>query len=373
MSLVSLQAHTFPVPFNVVFRHSSATRKRTENFVVSATSNSSIEGFGEGCPRSYVTGESVNSCLKFLDEHRNSLLESVSDVATLKNWIHQHSGSIDQNPSAFCAIELAILDVLGKRDRVSLESLLDINGIKDTVRYTGVLGDAPFLAYWLLANRYKRNGFRDLKVKLSGNARKDQRKLELWKKSNQATWRVRLDANNLWRSSDDCVAHLKLLPAVFWGMEEPLQARDFDGMHQVANELKCKVILDESCSSIDDLETIEGESWVCNLRVSKMGGLIRTIELADRARRRGIQAIVGAHVGETSLLSRASLAVVQYLDNAQLAVEGAFGKHLLKEDLTEEVIEFDANASIVLEELPALSRPGLGLNVAASKLIALHT
>lgn len=371
MQIVELQPFTFPVPFNVVFKHSSATRRHAENFVVQATTDRSAVGFGEGCPRIYVTDETVASCLIFLNEHRESLLERISDVATLRGWIDDHKSAIDENPSAFCAIELAILDAFGKQSQLPIESLLRIEKTSGIVRYTGVMGDSPFLAFWLLAQRYRRNGFTDIKIKLSGHAKKDRRKLEVWKPRSRGLWRVRLDANNLWENHRDCVDHLATLPTVYWGIEEPMQARDFDSMIHVAQELNCKVILDESCSRVDDLDSIVGESWVCNLRISKMGGLIRTMELADVARQKGIELIVGAHVGETSLLSRAALVLVQFLNNAQLAIEGAFGTYLLKEDLTEEVIEFDSNSAIALEELPARARPGLGLEVKDSKLISL--
>ncbi len=371
MQIVELQPYTFPVPFNVVFKHSSATRRHAENFVVRATTDRSAVGFGEGCPRSYVTHESVASCSKFLNDHRESLLERIHDVATLRSWVSHHKSAIDENPSAFCAIELAILDALGKQNQLPVESLLGVERISGTVRYTGVMGDSPFLAYWLLAQRYRRNGFTDIKIKLSGQAKKDRRKLDTWKPQGSGLWRVRLDANNLWENHKDCVEHLAMLPAVYWGIEEPLQARDFDSMVHVAQESNCKVILDESCSRVDDLDSIDGESWVCNLRISKMGGLIRTMELADVASQKGIELIVGAHVGETSVLSRAALALVQFFNNTQLAIEGAFGTHLLKEDLTEEVIEFDSNAEIALQELPCLARPGLGLGVKHSKLISL--
>ena len=70
-----------------------------------------------------------------------------------------------------------------------------------------------------------------------------------------------------------------------------------------------KIILDESVTRVGHLNRLDGspEQWIINLRVSKMGGLIRSLEVAEAARKRTIPIIVGAQVGETSLLTRAGV------------------------------------------------------------------
>ena len=72
--------------------------------------------------------------------------------------------------------------------------------------------------------------------------------------------------------------------------------------------------------------------WIVNVRVSKMGGLIRSLALIEAARSRGVLLIVGAHVGETSLLTRAALTIADHAGARLLAQEGAVGTHLLETD-----------------------------------------
>ena len=363
MRLAKLEGFTFPVPFKVVFRHASALRKRAENFVVCVTTDRGVVGFGEGCPRSYVTGEDIESCTRFLLKHQTSLVDSVADLSSLRHWIETNNVEINANPSAFCAIEMAILDALGREESKSIEALLGLPRESGVVRYTAVLGDAPFAAYWWMSRRYIRNGFTDIKIKLAGNSTRDKRKLQLWQDRSTDGFKVRLDANNLWSNPKDCLEYLDSLPQVFWGIEEPLQPRDYTGMQRIGKDLGVKLILDESCTSIEDLERVCGSQWVLNLRVSKVGGILRAIELARRVQQKEIGIVVGAHVGETSVLTRGTLVVLQFLRNKQVAVEGAFGKHLLTSDLSDEVIEFDANANIDLDSLEVLRNPGSGLHV----------
>ena len=59
MRLERLEAYTFPMPFKTVIRHASASRQQVENLIVVAHSQDSQTGFGEGCPREYVTGETM--------------------------------------------------------------------------------------------------------------------------------------------------------------------------------------------------------------------------------------------------------------------------------------------------------------------------
>lgn len=360
--MLSFEIFSFPVPFRRVFRHSSASRKLAENFIIRASINNQFTGWGESCPREYVTGESIASCRRFLRDHYDSLL-NITDLASLRTWVTNHSEVIDQNPSAFCAIELAILDALGKEHALPIETLLGIKQVGAVPDYTAVLGDSPYSVYWLLAQRYRNRGFRDIKVKLSGNLNKDRRKLRLWKRKRINKRSVRIDANNLWLTVDDCLDYLQQLPVVFWAVEEPLKPRDFVALTTLASGTEASVILDESVTRLDDLTHYTGNHWVVNLRVSKHGGILRTIQIAREARTRGLNIIVGAHVGETSILTRAAIVLIQYLENSQLATEGAFSTHLLKQDLAEESIRFARDGKLRLSQINCLTQPGLGLRI----------
>lgn len=361
--MLTLEVFSFPVPFKRVFRHSSAVRKQAENFIVRATLNNQITGWGESCPRDYVTGESIATCNKFLRSNHDSLIECITDLASLHEWIDNHGDAIDQNPSAFCAIELAILDVLGKENLVPVETLLGVDPSTETVDYSAVLGNSPYLVYWLLAHRYRVRGFHDIKIKLSGTLSMDRRKLQYWAGKHLHNRTVRLDANNLWTSVEECLGYLQQLPNIYWGIEEPMQAKDFTALATLAESVEEKVILDESVTNLKDLDQYTGANWIVNLRVSKLGGITRSIQMARAAKKRGLDLIVGAHVGETSILSRAAVVLIQYLQNSQLATEGAFGTNLLKQDLAAEPLQFAYDGRLRLPQTSCLTQPGLGLIV----------
>ena len=370
MRIERLDVFTFPIPFKVVFRHSSAKRDRAENIIVVARSECGRVGYGEGCPRSYVTGESLRSSAAFIQQHEETIIGNVQDIDGLKTWIDANRGAIDQNPAAFCAVELALLDLFGKIAERPIEDVLDIPRISGIYRYSAVLGDAPYLAYWWQFRRYWGRGFRDFKVKVSGDPGRDWRKISAFRKKEDPALRVRLDANNLWHSAADCISHINGLSYDFFAIEEPLQEGDLSGFKRVGEECQTKIILDESLLRPEQLDTLDdAPRWIVNLRVSKMGGVLRSIEVAREAEKRGIGIIVGAQVGETSILTRAALAVANVCRDGLVASEGAFGTYLLQRDLTSPSLMFGPGGELVCGNVLDPACPGLGLDIDDNALV----
>ena len=367
MQIQTLEAYSFPVPFRQVFRHASASRDRAENVIVAARSNCGTVGYGEGCPRRYVTGETVETAARFIVRHRDELARNARDAHGLRAWIDGHRDDIDRNPAAFCAVELAILDLAGKISGRTVEEVLGLPRLDGSFGYSAVLGDAPLPAYWWQFRRYRGEGFRDFKVKLSGRRGRDRRKLAVFR--SRPDCRVRLDANNLGIDPEAFSLHIQALNADIFAVEEPLRAGDLEGFRKVAEACRTKIILDESLLRGEQLDTLDDSgTWIVNLRVSKQGGLIRSLAVADKAARKGIGIIVGAQVGETSLLTRAGVAVMHACGSALVASEGAFGTHLLKRDLTEPCLMFGRGGVL---STTALSGHGLGLQVARPALCPL--
>lgn len=370
MRIEELQIFKFPVPFKVVFRHASANRAQAENIIVAARSDSGQIGYGEGCPRHYVTGETVEGGVAFIREHAAAIADTVHDVASLRAWIATQRDIIDRNPAAFCAVETAILDLIGKVEGRPVEDLLDVPRVTGQFQYTAVLGDAPYPAFWWQFRRYWKQGFRDFKVKISGNPRRDRGKMNLFEMKADPALRVRLDANNLWTGAEACVHHIAGLPHDVFAIEEPLQAGDLDGFRRVGEECQAKIVLDESLLRLEQIDALDDPGrWIANLRVSKMGGIVRSLEVAEKARQRGIGIIVGAQVGETSILTRAGLTIMSATGANLAASEGAFGTHLLQRDLTSPSLMFGEGGVLDADRAIDANGPGLGLQIATDDLV----
>ncbi len=361
MRLTTLDARPLLIPFTTRFAHASAARSETASLWVTVTTSDGVTGQGESCPRPYVTGESVESAAAFVARHRDDLVASVHDLATLAAWAAAHASAIDAAPAAWCAVELAILDALGRTTGQTLETLLGAPPLTGPFRYTAVIGDgdlAHFTAQWA---RYQAAGFRDVKLKVSGDLDRDAPKLASLAAHEGV--RVRLDANNLWRDTETALAFLTRLPAPVFAVEEPLAAGDLPGLARLSDALGVPIVLDESATRVEHLRTLPAPAlrWIVNVRVSKMGGVRRALRVVEAARDEGCRVIVGAQVGETSLLTRAALPVAEAAGPAMVAMEGAFGTLLLTRDVCDPPLMFGAGGRLSVADHPRLASPGLGV------------
>jgi L-alanine-DL-glutamate epimerase-like enolase superfamily enzyme len=177
---------------------------------------------------------------------------------------------------------------------------------------------------------------------------------------------VRADANNLWHDADTCISDLLSLEFRFAGLEEPLQPGDFPGLKEVAEAAGVRIILDESASRREHLECLGSSPgrWILNCRVSKMGGLVRSLRMLGLARSLGLGVILGAHVGETSVLTRAALALTAATPTGLVGQEGAFGTHLLQQDVAEPSLMFGSEGILDVAQAGIAGAPGLGLTIA---------
>ena len=208
----------------------------------------------------------------------------MSDAQGLRAWAEAHRREIDENPAAFCAVELALLDLFGKASGAPVEDVLGVPRLEGPFTYSAVLGDSPYLVYRLQLWRYGSKGFTDFKVKVSGDLGRDRRRLRAILRGRGSGRRVRLDANNLWASADDCIRHLRGIGGGVFAVEEPLRVGDLAGFERVSEACGVRIILDESLLRASQLEELGSpERWIVNVRVSKMGGIGRSLEVVEAA------------------------------------------------------------------------------------------
>src|SRR5262245_44253971 len=234
------------IPFKVAFRHAAAERAETETVWIDAFAADGEVGSGESCPRSYVTGETLATARAFTAAREAELRRDVTSLETLYAWVESHRIAIDTNPAAWCALELAILDLLGQRHAKPVEMLLSVAPLEGQFRYTAVLGDASPRDFHAMAQRYWQLGFRDFKVKLSGDCERDQEKLAIFENWPKGSARVRADANNVWENAEQAVSGLRRLGYTFFAIEEPIGKNQYADLSHISRELGCPIVLDES-------------------------------------------------------------------------------------------------------------------------------
>lgn len=366
---VQITAEPLQLALKTTVRHASATRNEGESVWIQAKSQGHT-GYGEGCPRAYVAGDDLTSSLKWVKETFSAGKVNFSTLDDLKQWASSHEKIIDQYPSAWCAVEMAMLDLLAREKGCSVEELLGIKGSMRYGRYTAVLGDQKSWQYATLVDQYLIRGIADFKIKLSGNLEKDTQKIDLLEalsvQHHASAPRIRLDANNLWTDRcDEAIAFTRTVGCErLFAVEEPVRARHVEDISRFSMATGLPVILDESLCTLDDLRSFQNApgQFIANIKISRVGGLIRALRMITEVKKLGWPIIVGCHVGETSLLTRAALVISAAAGENLVAHEGAFGNYLVEREPAQPTLTFGRGGLLDLR-LPYYLKTVQGLQI----------
>ena len=259
-----------------------------------------------------------------------------------------------------------MIELLARRNEIPVEQSVGVPPTTGAFIYSAVVGDGEPSVFRATVARYHKMGFVDFKVKLSGDASRDRAKIDAIRGLRDVDRiRVRVDANNLWNDCDPADRYLSDLAWPLVGIEEPLAPGALDGMRHLSDRTGVPIILDENMLRARQLAAIAGdpEHWILNVRVSKMGGLLRSLAFVKAAHDAGLRIIVGAQVGETSILTRAGLVVARAAGSNLVAQEGAFGTHLLAADVATPSLMFGRAGVLNTDALGLASKVGWGLTL----------
>jgi muconate cycloisomerase len=319
-----------------------------------------------------VTGETPDSAFgRVTDEYGPALFGRplpVADVAgglrALRDELHADRSAPG---AAWCAVETALLDALGRATGRSAADLLG-GAVRSTVRYGGVapFASGPALAGMLLF--FRLYGFRDVKLKLGRGPERDLAAVRLARRILGPSVELRADANCAWDADAAFTMASRLRPFGVRSYEQPVAATDVDGLARLTASLPEDVVVDESLCSIKDARDLIAARAcsVLNVRVSKSGGPLAAVELVGLARRAGLACQLGAQVGESGILTAAGRLVATLAMPGFRHHEGADNLFLLRRDLTVEDLTVRPGG-----RGDALRGPGLGVRVRRDTLLAL--
>jgi L-Ala-D/L-Glu epimerase len=378
MQVGEMQAYHVRIPLRKPFRHASYTRTSTDNIVVRCVLADGTVGFGEGVPREYVTGETIESAMDLL-QHSDlrSQREPCADfkaAVALAERLQLKSIPGDerrcQGNGARCAVEMAVLDAYGRHFGQPLSAVVqqlapELHEPKPWVRYSGAIttGSLGFkirlaaLSMWLY-------GFKQIKVKVGIAGHDDIARLRSIRKRVGRKMDIRIDANEAWSSGDAVQRILELKPFGFSAVEQPVAHEEAACLAQVRRQTGLPIMLDESlCSQVDaERAADDGLCDLFNIRLSKCGGFIPSLRLVQFARSRGLGYQLGCQIGETALLSAAGRHFAANVRDLRY-VEGSYDRHLVREALGTSNLTFRWGGWA-----PALTKPGLGVEIDPSAL-----
>lgn len=364
MKIHSILLERLQIPLTTRFSQANNSTSLSDSMILQLTSKDGLIGYGESCPRPYVTGEDPTSVRQDIERITGDLKQvdftSIEDIRTLimDQLIHQIG------PAACCAIELALLDVWGKtKGQSTLEALG--GKYKDRYQYCGVLPMGSPTTVQKLLMQFKGIGFQEVKLKIDADLPRSIETIQLVKQIMGVSTTIRLDVNCAW-DVDTAEQQIPILIAAGASNFEQIfpadQVEDFQKI-TAAFGTQTRIAIDEGLNTPESAKKLI-EARICNqfnLKISKHGGIFSTLAICRLAKKHGIGCQLGAHFGETSLLTSAGLIIASMVEELT-SLEGAFGTHLLSQDITDTPLQFGKGGSIA-DPQSILSSTGLGVDV----------
>lgn len=379
MQIVRLVVRHIRLRLKKPFTHASYRRTETENVVIECHAADGSIGYGEGVPRDYVTGETVDSAwstlkqadLLPLQSNFSSLIDAVSFFEQWSLPVPADDKRGIANNALRCAIELAFLDLAGKHFSTPLWKLpqlmkSSVAQEQSRVQYGVVMGSSQGWKLGMKAWLYKLYGFRTMKLKVGIPGQDDAARLKAVRKAVGGSVKLHVDANEAWTVTETLEWAKKLDECGVNWIEQPIPHEQMPELGKVASSLKLPIMLDESLCSMHDAEEAlrQGYGNHFNLRLSKCGGFLKTLRLAEFAQQHGVHCQLGCQVGESAILSAAGRDFACAVGPLK-ALEGSFDSWLLKENIGTSDVTFGRGGWA-----PRLEGAGLGIDIDLQRLEA---
>ncbi len=380
MRLRRIELFHVAVPLRSKIAHASHQRVASDNLIVRATLDDGTTGYGEGVPREYVTGETIETCFGAL--RRFDAAEALGAPADWPGVVRslerlelpetrEDARGMAGN-AARCGLELALLDACGRRLGVTMgeavRGLGEASSIASEaphgVRYSGAITAASEKKERISAWKMRIYGFAQVKIKVGVAGQDDASRLGRLRSILGKRCDIRLDANEAWGADEAVANYAPLRRFGATALEQPIAHAEVGRLAEMRPRLGVAVMLDESlCGWPDGVRAVkEGLCDVFNVRLSKCGGLIPSLRLLALAERAGLESQLGCHPGETGILSAAGRQVASNVKRLRY-LEGSYDKHVVRENVIEEEITFGYGG-----RAPALTGAGLGVTVDRERL-----
>jgi L-Ala-D/L-Glu epimerase len=361
MRMTRVSIYELTIPFRLDFSHNLFKRSQTECVVVVIEDDKGLKGFGEGTPRSYVTGESLSECLQAMKNLGSAIPGTeVGNFGDLTLFLENLGLSDDspRYPSALCAIELALLDLWSRGQGKVIWQLFADTPAKEVLIYSAVIplvSDSRSLRQLLQMVKNLRLEYVKLKVE---DCEQGIEHIGLAREILGHSVDLRADANGAFSAESAIEFCREVKDFGLSALEQPVPKEDLIGLRCVSEAVTIPIFADESVSTPGELEYLL-RNKICrgiNIRLSKCGGFLRSLKMCGEVISLGGLLQIGCHVGETAILSAAGRNLAALCPVASY-LEGSFSKYLLTEDLSIQDITFGPQGHAYI-----LSEPGHGIS-----------
>ena len=363
MRIEKIIIYHLALPFNGEFSISRRGGTHSEIIVVEMIGEiSAVRGYGEGVPIRVVTGETPESVIRDIVRFAAgpSFPWELEEVSRIWNFVDGFPDGKAHN-AAICAMEMALLDVLGKHQNRPVMDFFSHTHLANRVHYGApvTLGKKDRVA--MLCRGIKALGINRIRIKMGKSLDQNQHALETAASLLGHDCELRIDPNGVW-DRDLAFRHLPLMVKHNVNIVEEPMERDARGFSEYAAALRSEGIILMACESAPTLEDIkriiDGKFYqMINVKLCRSGGFRKAIRMIDHIRKSPLSFQIGCTLGESGILSAAGRALC-LLSKDAVNYDGSYDRFLLKKNTTMEPVSFGPKG-----KAGPLTDPGLGIQV----------
>lgn len=339
MSRFNIRCETKELVLKQPFTIARGTRKTVPNVFITLSADG-CRGVGEAAPNSRYD-ENASKVTAFIENLPDDFFENIPTVEALSAKLDARQPQVK---SARAAVEMAWLDWWGKKRKKPLWRLWNApSNSTPPTSYTIGLDTLEVMREKVRAA----SAYPILKVKLGTD--RDRTIIETIREITEKP--IRVDANEGWKTLDEAKAKISFLAGRNIEMvEQPMPSAMTGRMKGLKQWSPLPLMADESFIGEEDLGEIAEAFHGINVKLMKIGSLVKARAVFDEARKRNLNVMTGCMI-ESSLANTAGALLGLWSDYVDL--DG----HLLIKNDPYEGLNLDHEMRAVLSQ-----KPGLGVS-----------
>lgn len=310
-------------PYRIAYERVS----EVANVFVRLVTDGRAVGWGCAAPGGVVTGESAEAALEALEERAAPLLRGVDPLAR-GAALERLGSALAGRPAALAAVDMALLDLVGKAAGLPLWRLL--GGRRPRVPTSVTIGIVPVEEAVESARARLAAGFSILKLKGGRSPEEDLERLRRVREVAGPEVALRFDPNQGYTLEQAIRVAESARDVGIELYEQPTPADEPGLLGELRRRLDVPVAADESAVDLGDAVRLaaDGAVDVVNVKLMKIGGITPALAAAAAADALDVPTMIGC-MDESALAIAAGLAVaaacpaVRYADlDGHLGLEG---------------------------------------------------
>ena len=298
------------------------------------------------CPKSHSAAKPIKSSVI------NKNIDNLNDVRKIIDDVKHNSLMIAQTPHTFSGIEVALLDLLARKEQCPIYSLLGFSNTTPKIAYASVLfGETPQETFEIGKN-IKNKNFKAIKFgwqNFGSNIKLDKEHMIAARDGIGKDIHLMIDVGAIWGTNvEEASKRTKIFNDVniTW-LEEPFFSDAFFEYSELSKLTNIPLAGGESCHSIESAKNMirYGNVKFIQIDAGIVGGILAGKEICDFAEKNDVQYV--NHTFTSHLQLSASL---QPYANSSKSIYAEFPQQLkpLAWDLTTNHIEMDQSGYINL-------------------------